>query len=121
MSSSHKLTPLFILAALMCACQSNGAQTPAVLAAADAETMAAVKSVLAEAMDRAGVELGPGNPTQTSTISVLPPPLSPHEDRSTASPTQFDIVLKGSNCFVIRRDTGEEFELKGVSCKPADG
>lgn len=121
MTSSFKAALLSLLGSLLCACQSSGAQTPAVLAAADAQTMAAVKSVLAEAMDRAGVELGPGNPTQTSTISVLPPPLSPHEDRSTASPTQFDIVLKGSNCFVIRRDTGEEFELKGVSCRPADG
>jgi len=103
------------------ACQSNGDVTPAVLAEADDETMAEVKSVLARAMNTARVELGPGDLTKTSTISVLPPRLSPDEDRSTVKPTQFDIVLKGSRCFVVRRDTGDEYELVGVSCRALGG
>jgi len=103
------------------ACQSNSEVTSAALAEADSETMAELKSVLARAMDTARVELGPGDLTKASTISVLPPRLSPDEDRSTVKPTLFDIVLKGSKCFVVRRDTGDEYELAGVSCRALGG
>ncbi|HXI87897.1 MAG TPA: hypothetical protein VNH64_10595 [Parvularculaceae bacterium] len=98
---------------------SSEAGSPAVLVSADVETMAKVKLVLADAMGKANVELGPGDPTETSTISVLPPRPTRYESMSTATPTQFDIVLKGSRCFVVRRDTGEAYELKGVSCRAA--
>lgn len=121
MNFSSKLAPLFAVSMLAAgACQSHDGETRAVLASADAETMAAVRSVLAEAVGRATVELGPGDPTTTPTISVLPPPLSPREDRSTAAPTQFDIVLKGGTCFVVRRDTDDEYELDGVLCRAVD-
>lgn len=103
------------------ACQSNDAQTFAVLENADAESMAAVKAALAEATGRANVELGPGDPTQTSAISVLPPRPGPYQDRSPARPIPFDIVLRGSRCYLVRRDTGETFALEGVACKAAAG
>ena len=67
-------------------------------------------------MGRAQIELGAGDPTQDPTIAVLPPPLGPGEDRSTATPVYFDIILKDGECAVIRRDTGEEFPLDGVPC-----
>lgn len=106
-------------ASFLSACQSTTPQSaPAVLASADSQTMDTVKSVLVDAMGVAQVELGPGDPTKMSTIAVLPPRLGPHEDRSTAKPALFDIVLKGSACFVVRRSTGVEYELTGVSCRP---
>ncbi len=83
--------------------------------------MTELKSVLAKAMNTASVDIGPGDLTKTSTISVLPPRLGPHEQRSPVKPTQFDIILKGSGCFVVRRDTGEEYELRGVSCRAVGG
>ncbi|GAB4517175.1 MAG: hypothetical protein Kow00133_01450 [Amphiplicatus sp.] len=112
--------PAALGALLMSACQSNGEGEgrPAVLASADAETMAQVKSALAEAMGVAKIELGAGDPAKVSTLSVLPPRPTPHEDRSLARPTQFDIVLKEGRCFAVRRNTGEAHELEGVSCRP---
>lgn len=104
---------------LLGGCQSAGAPEAAVLEAADSQTMAEVKSVLARALNRASVEIGPGDPTKTPTISALPPRLAPSEDRSLAAPTYFDLAIKDGACVLIRRDTGEEFALTGVRCKPA--
>lgn len=106
---------------LTLACQSTGAAVPAALERADAQTMAAVKAVLADAVGRARIELGPGDLTTSSTISVLPPPLSPEEGRSTATPIVFDLVIKGSSCYAVRRDTGRDYALAGVSCRPLSG
>jgi len=108
-------------AAALGACQSSAAAAPAVLETADARTIAELKSVLARAMNDASVDIGPGDLTQTSTISALPPRLNPIEDRSLAAPTQFDLMIRGGDCFLVRRDTNEEFALNGVACKPAGG
>lgn len=101
---------------VLAGCQLTEAQAPAVLDSVDAGTMTELKAVLATAMKTASVEIGPGDVTQTSTISVLPPRLSPLEGRSPARPVQFDIVKKGTKCAVIRRDTGEAFALHGITC-----
>lgn len=106
-------------ALLAAACQTSLASQPAVLEKADAQTMAKVKSALAEAMGTATVEIGAGDPTETPSISVLPRPPGPYEDRSPAMPALFDLMLKENVCYAVRRETGEEYELKGVACKPA--
>lgn len=111
-----RVSLFFSAAASLSACQTGGAPTPATLAAADPQTIAVVKQTLAMALDRARIELGPGDPTKTPSLSVLPPPLSSGEDRSMARPTHFDIVLKGARCFIVRRETGREYALDGVSC-----
>ncbi len=105
---------------VLAGCQLTEAQVPAVLDSSDAATMTELKAVLAIAMKTASVEIGPGDVTQTSTISVLPPPPGPLEGRSTAMPVQFDIVKKGSKCAVIRRDTGEAFALDAITCRAVD-
>ena len=119
---SWRRTPVQLLflasAALAGACQSVSAGTPATLAAADEETVAQIKAVLAHAMDQTKIEIGAEDLTATSVISVLPPPLSEHEDRSPATPTQFDLVIKNGACYAVRRDTGEAYELKNISCQP---
>lgn len=94
---------------------------PAVLVSADEETMAALKAVLADALEVGRVELGAGDPTTSPVIAVLPPKLGPHEDRSTARPTLFDIELRGGRCVVVRRDTGEAFDLAGLACRAYGG
>ncbi len=113
---------LTVTACAWCAllgCQSNQPRTPATLERADPETLARVEAVLAQAMGDASIELGPADLAATTTISVLPPRLTPYEDRSLARPTQFDIMLEGARCLLVRRDTGEEYDLDGVACRPA--
>ena len=101
-------------------CQSAGHWTPAVLSNTDAQTLAELKTVLAEAVNRAEVELGPANLLEATTFSILPPRLSNYEDRSTATPIQFDLVTKNTSCAVINRETGEIFPLSGIGCYPAE-
>lgn len=94
---------------------------PAVLESADPGTMAAIKAALSEALDRAEVELGPGDLTATSTIAVLPSRPSPYEDRSPAMPILFDIEMRSGSCFIVRRDTNEAYLLAGVACRASGG
>lgn len=94
---------------------------PAVLESDDIETITVLKSVLAEAMGVATVELGAGDPTVTPTIAVLPPRPGLYEDRSLARPTLFDLEIRAQGCFVVRRDTGAAYELIGVRCKALGG
>lgn len=114
------ITPVALVVLMMSACQSHGGggAQPAALAAADAETIGQVKLALAKAMGVANVELGVGDPTIVSTLSVLPPRPTPLEDRSLVQPTHFDLVLNKGRCLAVRRDTGEAYDLEGVTCRP---
>ncbi len=96
------------------------AKVPAVLVSSDDQTLAELKSALAEAMGTTRVEIGPGDLTQQSVISVLPPRLGPLEGHSVAKPTQFNLMKTGSKCYAVRRGTGEAYELSGVTCRALD-
>jgi hypothetical protein len=101
------------------ACQSASPAVPAVLVHADGDTISRLKTQLAKAMGRPQIELGPGDPTQSSRLSVLPPKPGPLEDRSLAKPTIFLIQLEGETCTLIREDTGARIALEGVNCRAA--
>ncbi len=106
-----------VSALLVGGCQHNVDVVPAVLADDSDETMAMVKSHLASAMGVGRVRLGVGDPTQTPALTVLPPPLGPHETRSPATPTQFDLLVRGDTCYAMREGAAEMIELSGVSCR----
>lgn len=80
---------------------------------------AELQSQLGSALGRAQITLGPEDFTETSHISVLPPGLGSHEDRSAAMPVVFDFILEGGKCYAVRRDTDEAVHLKGIECQPA--
>ena len=101
------------------ACQHGAPASPAVLSDGSPETLAKLQATLADAMGVASVRLGAGDPTQTSTISVLPPALNPSEDRSTALPVQFDLILEGQTCYAIRQGTDEKLLLTDIPCQAA--
>lgn len=103
-----------------CATGAAGAM-PAVLESADAETMAALKTVLGEALNAARVELGAGDPSASPVIAVLPPKPGPHEDRSLARPILFDIEIRDGACVAVRRDTGQAFDMGGIACRAHGG
>ena len=108
---------LGLAAVLLAACQTAEPVAPAVLASADSDTLEKLKSVLVHAVGRTSVELGPGDATNTSTLSVLPPRPNPALDRNTAQPTLFDIRLRGDTCMLVRRETGQAFDLTGIACR----
>lgn len=115
--TSHALA-LAIAALIAAACQI-GPPVPAVLTRADDATMTSLKSTLAQAMGRSSVELGPGDLTKSSTISVLPLPPGPAEDRSLATPTTFRLETVAGDCHVVREDTHQLYRLEGVACRKA--
>jgi len=107
--------------AMATACQSTPQQAvPAVLADSRPETMDTLKATLASAMGQGRVELGAGDPTTTSAITVLPPPLGPMETASTAMPTQFNLMMRGNTCMVVHAETGEEHPMD-LPCRPLEG
>jgi len=99
------------------ACQHTDAPIPAVLADGSDETMAALKGHLADAMGTSRIELGAGDPTQTPSVSVLPPPLTDLETRSPATPTLFNLMMVGDTCYAVREGSDERIELTGVACR----
>jgi hypothetical protein len=117
-----RLLPLGLLAAALAAsaaCATPAVERKATLARADEATMQALRAGLARALGRGEAVLGPGDLTQRSEVSVLPPPLGPNETRSLAAPTLFTLVLRGGRCMALRSDTGAAYPLPGVGCKPA--
>lgn len=115
--TERRSAALFLAAALAGACQSASAAVPAVLTHADPGSMDRLKATLAKTMGRSHVELGPGDPTQSPVVSVLPPRPGPLEDRSVAKPTIFRLEIEGETCVLVREDTGARIMLKGVDCR----
>jgi hypothetical protein len=81
--------------------------------------MARLEAALADAMGQAHVVLGPGDPTQSPNVSVLPQPPGPLEDRSLVLPTRFRLEIEWGRCFVVREDGGVRKRIEGVGCRPA--
>lgn len=104
-----------VIVAMLGACQSMAA--PAVLASNDAASVDRLKAALGKAMGRTRIDLGPGDPAQTSTISVLPLPLAPPDDRSLAVPTIFRLEIQGGACVLVREDNGARYPAEGVDCR----
>jgi hypothetical protein len=111
------LAPAILLAAALGACQSMSA--PAVLTSGDPAALDRLKAALGKAMGRTRIDLGPGDPTQTSTISILPLQLIPQDDRSLARPTIFRLEIENGACILIREDTGQRYPADGVDCRAA--
>lgn len=102
------------------ACQTGAGQSAETVATVDLsvpETRAAVSAALAKALNRGRVELGVTASDQTSTVTVLPPPLGPHETHSTAVPIRFDIIRRKGECIALRADDGSVYPLTGVRCE----
>ncbi|MEM9570694.1 MAG: hypothetical protein AAF996_04455 [Pseudomonadota bacterium] len=94
--------------------------TPAVLADTSETNLDALKTAMANTMGRAQIELGVSDLSNSSRLAVLPPRLSPNDDRSPALPTYFDLVIKNGMCMAVHSETGSETELRDVACKPRD-
>ncbi len=110
---------LLISAAALAGCQSMSGPVPAVLSSSDPAAIERLKTALASAMGRAQVELGPGDPTQSPTVSVLPRPVGPPDDRSLSVPTVFRLEMEGGECFAVREENGARTRIDGAQCKPA--
>ncbi|MEM9965759.1 MAG: hypothetical protein AAGC58_10475 [Asticcacaulis sp.] len=100
------------------ACQSVATDQAAWLTP-KADSLNDLKAALGQMMQTKHIDLGPSDPTQSASLTVLPPPVSPHESRSTALPVRFDLIMRNGKCYVVRHDTGDSRELPQGACVPA--
>jgi hypothetical protein len=103
----------------LAACLTTDAPKPATLTHATPEAINALKSMLAEAMGRTRIELGPGDLTRETVVTVLPLPIGPHESNSMSLPTRFDVLVYGKRCYLRREGSDALLELRSVSCRAA--
>jgi len=109
------------------ACQTtaNAALEQAVLKSADQESLAVLKAILAKAVNRPTIELGAGDLTQSSIVSVLPkrsavPAGAPQNQVGNFSlPIRFTLMMAGKNCYALKDGSEEKIMLDGVKCRPA--
>lgn len=107
-----------------CTTTAQAKAVPAILASADDNTMQTLKATLAKAMNTSSVNLGPSDPTRAPTFSVLPKSvvgLRGGNHANFALPTQFDLFMDGTDCYVVKRGTETKIMLDGVACKPLHG
>ncbi|WP_143435447.1 hypothetical protein [Henriciella aquimarina] len=116
---------LRLAAAILCvpiatgACQTATGREAAVLENVDETTLSRVKAVLADAVDRPRIRLGPEDLSSSTTISVMPALPGKKTRHSSALPAVFDILTNGNSCFAVRRESGESYRLRDIACKPA--
>ena len=108
-----------VIALALSACQHSATAAPAKLADDSPDTLTALKSALSQAVNRANIDLGAGDLTEMSSVTVLPPPLTEHETRSPATPIVFDLYIKNGACVAVQDGTDTEIPLPDVPCKPA--
>lgn len=99
-------------------CASQNPPIPARLERVDAPTLERVRAVLATAVGRPQIELGPEDLAISSTITVLPRPLGPYDTRSPELPKIFDIKLIEGQCQLVAQSDGKMYPLAGVGCQP---
>jgi len=104
---------------LLGACQHQTGAVAAQLVGMTPESSQAIQAALAKAVGQAEIELGAGLEEGASTVTVLPPPLTPSESRSPALPIVFDLFVRGDTCFAVQRENKTEISLPGISCRPA--
>jgi len=115
------LAGLSALVASACHTTAQAQPAPAVLKSSDEPSMQALKSALAKAMNTSKVELGASDPANSSTISVLPKSVIGIRGQNYANfalPTQFDLMMEGSSCYLIKQGTEAKIMLEGVACRP---
>jgi hypothetical protein len=115
-----RMIQLCLFVASLSACQTSRQPRLATLEDGTPQNTATLTRVLAQAVGRAEVQLGPVDLARQPLISVLPPPLGPLEGASPAVPEIFELVAVGAACYVRRRRDEALFALPGLSCRPLD-
>lgn len=110
---------LFSLAAIVSfgACQHQAQPLPAVLSDGSEETLNLLRSDMAAALDRARIEFGAGDLTQSSVFVIVPPPLGPNETRSTVTPERYRLEIQGQTCFAAHEKSDARIELQNTPCR----
>lgn len=106
-----------LTALVLAGCQHAQGPVPAVLVDDSDQNIEALKQALSEALNRAQIDFGAGDPTVTPSVSVLPPPPTSLEANSPVLPTRFSLFIRDGSCIAVQDGAEIEIPLDGVSCR----
>lgn len=100
----------------------KGDMAPAVLMSKNDLFVEAVKMAAAEILGMSTVTLGASDFTKSPSVSILPkransPTGAPFNQQDFAIPTQLLLMTDGTNCFLVKEDTRDIAQVKGVDCR----
>lgn len=110
--------PLILLGQACATPDPKPAPQPAILSDPDTNTMMMVRAALAKALGQKNIILGVGDYSNSSVISVMPPPPGSLEGNSPARPILFNLFMDEHGCFALRSGSEERIPLDGVNCEP---
>lgn len=106
------------LALIGCQTTSNTPATPALLVHSERAAPQALKDAVKTALGGRDIVLGFDSLTNKSTLIVETGSNDPRMmgDRKLPKADYFDLMMTGNSCYVIHRETGKKYPLKGVNC-----
>jgi hypothetical protein len=118
-----------LTASFMCAsaCASIAQpDSPARIVEPDAASRAELRDAVARALQRSDVTLADDALTRTSTLIIERTPARDATGqrltgRDYDEPEQFQLVLNGKRCTLVRQATGQRYELRSTRCEPEGG
>lgn len=123
-SPKHMARLALIAAALLAACKTTATteSQPALLTRMDQTA----QDVLTQAVSKAigsKVTLAPDSFMTKPSVTIEPASVNKRngkiiDGRSLDMPSHIDLMMMGNACYVMNRETGVKFPVKGLSCKP---
>ena len=111
---------MFFVALGLAGCQTMTAPRPAVLVSDDAASMELLKGAIGEHMGRANIDLGAGDLTAESIISVLPPRVTAMEGNSVAVPKMLQLRVRADDCYIYDEAERRSTRVRDLVCRPID-
>lgn len=118
----NKTWLISVVGALLIAasCQNVTTPRPAVLVNQDAASMALIKEAAAQHLGRAKVDIGAGDLTKQSTISVLPPRVTAMEGNSAAMPKTLQLRARANDCYLFDETERRATLVRELVCRAID-
>ena len=106
------------LALIGCQTTSAGPETPALLVNTERAAPMALKKAVKDALGGRDIVLGFDSLTDKSTLIVQTGSndVRMMGDRTIPKADYFDLKMAGNSCYLIHRDSGKKYPLKGVNC-----
>jgi len=105
----------------LASCQNMTAPQPAVLVQNDTESITLIKQALSEYLGRAQINLGAGDLTQQSFVTVLPPRVTAMEGNSVAIPQIYELQYGNGLCYVMDKPVRFAITIRGLACRVLPG
>lgn len=121
--SLKAIASLSVVAAVLGACTTTSAPSaePALVTESNQEVQEALTMAVSKAIG-SSVKLAPSSFTARPSVTIEPSSVNKRngqiiDGRSREMPTHVDLIKMGADCFVVNRNTGAKYEVKGVSCR----